>query len=443
MERIVTEGVEMDRRLLNDIKRGLGRPYILIKNDLDSITTKALVLKACTTDMTVDFSCEGSKGNYLYRLVSLYEVQEYFIHSIIGCFRNNPPYTLFAQLTDLLANFYHDGYKTLVSVHMMEQLDVFFTTKRWTKDISRKLEYIIIAVIENFQKSKAKAVIDRFIQELSVRHRSLSSDFGWAFSYLERYDVAYEKYRNDSTSRKSKRIKIRDFIESVKNDHLNTDSVAFVYNINDFDDIHDLVTYFYGVEHNDESKLIPILRVLRSYQNLAKHRNTSLLKLDPNILIDIYHSVNSENIKKNVVSLLMLSDNPDIRKFGHEIANSNLKYLSLPILLKYYTRSDKKSILSIVYNLPKGFKHYSIWESCTLDVLKFMRCNRTNDLDELLLFFYNNHYGSYEREDIVGLMVKKKLLTDELLLECLHDSNSEVQKIARRAARALNYHEHQ
>jgi len=431
----VKEGVEMDQKLLHDIKRGLGRAYIKIKESPNSIAYKTLVMEACTSDMTVDFWSEGSKGNYLYNFVSIFNDPEYFLDAIVSRFWSNPPYTLFAQLIDLLANFYRDGYKDLVAVNVLEQLDDFLTTKIWTHQIKHKMEYLIIFVIENFRRNKAKDVISRFISKVSDKHLSLSNDFGWALSYLEKYDKVYEKSFSDLISGESKKYSIKEFIEHVKNNRVILKSIVYTYDTNKTDNIHELVEYLYSIKHDDESKIYPILRLLIFYQMKAKIRDSGLLNLDQKQLLNIFHSVSSVKIKSYIVALLLESDDPTIKGFGYQIVSTDLPDLALPILLKYFDHSDKILILGIIYGLPREFKQHHLWASIILCVLDCMKNIKTNDLDELLLFFYKNHYGAYERKLIVEMMKKKKLLTEDLIIECMHDSYSEIKSIAQRANR--------
>ena len=98
------------RTFLDNIKRGLGKTYLELQSATNKEEYKETLLYACFTDCAFNFITDGSKGEYLYNLITLLNDKQYFKQQIISFLENNlPKRGLFAQLTDILACYIVDG----------------------------------------------------------------------------------------------------------------------------------------------------------------------------------------------------------------------------------------------------------------------------------------------------------------------------------------------
>ena len=59
--------------LTNNIKRGLGKAYLEVLYALDKEKYRETIVYCITHNCTYDLVCEGSKGDYLYRFIELYD----------------------------------------------------------------------------------------------------------------------------------------------------------------------------------------------------------------------------------------------------------------------------------------------------------------------------------------------------------------------------------
>ena len=66
------------KTFLDTIKKGLGVAYIELENAPNREEYRETLLYACFIDCSNDFTSEGSKGFYIYNLISLLDDKEYF-----------------------------------------------------------------------------------------------------------------------------------------------------------------------------------------------------------------------------------------------------------------------------------------------------------------------------------------------------------------------------
>ena len=99
----------LKRNFINNIKRGLGSAFIELSNALNKAEYRESLVYCITHNCTYDYIFEGSKGDYLYRLINIYEDKSYFIDIVINTLFNMKSYSsLHAQLLDILMREYYN-----------------------------------------------------------------------------------------------------------------------------------------------------------------------------------------------------------------------------------------------------------------------------------------------------------------------------------------------
>ncbi|MDE6691168.1 MAG: hypothetical protein K2K04_04275 [Clostridia bacterium] len=90
---------------------GLGRCYVALRDCADKAPYRELLLDCCLNNPCFDTQCEGTRAEYLYHLIKLYDDDGYFLSPITEKF-NNPDEEYgwdFEHLCDLICEFAKDG----------------------------------------------------------------------------------------------------------------------------------------------------------------------------------------------------------------------------------------------------------------------------------------------------------------------------------------------
>lgn len=90
---------------------GLGRCYIELRDCADKEPYRETLLECCLNNPCFDTQCEGTRAEYLYQLVKLFDDKEYFLLPVIEKFNNlDEGYGwTFEHLCDLIREFAKDG----------------------------------------------------------------------------------------------------------------------------------------------------------------------------------------------------------------------------------------------------------------------------------------------------------------------------------------------
>lgn len=89
---------------------GLGRCYIELRDCADKKPYRKILLDCCLSNPSFDTQCEGTRAEYLYNLIKLFDDDGYFLTPIIGRFgRLDEEYGWeFEHLCDLVSEFAKD-----------------------------------------------------------------------------------------------------------------------------------------------------------------------------------------------------------------------------------------------------------------------------------------------------------------------------------------------
>lgn len=103
----------MTKKQVKDaIRRGLGRGFLAVREDPERY--RDLVLRACERDFAYDAQSEGTRAQYVWRLISCYADRSAFRDRAIACFRAKKPDGGwdYAHLSELLMLFAEAGDQT-------------------------------------------------------------------------------------------------------------------------------------------------------------------------------------------------------------------------------------------------------------------------------------------------------------------------------------------
>ena len=121
---------------------------------------------------------------------------------------------------------------------------------------------------------------------------------------------------------------------------------------------------------------------------------------------------------------------PVVREFALENLERN-KEAAIAVMIKNYQPDDTKMLEEIVKSIPVDRAEIFGWHWIHMDVLN-MEEDGQKAPASVLKHIYETTYCSNCRKEALGQLGKRRLLTDEILQECLLDSSEEIRSYANR-----------
>ena len=150
---------------------------------------------------------------------------------------------------------------------------------------------------------------------------------------------------------------------------------------------------------------------------------------DPTPIIE---DAKSEHLKLREAAWEVLGNvrHPLVRQFAIEHLREDVETV-LPVLIMNYQKDDEEMLIELVKSVKVDFACTTAWHSVQGDVLN-MKDYGLKAPKELLFYIFDTTYCSCCREYALLQMGKRRLLTAEMLEECLFDSSYDIRAYAKR-----------
>jgi hypothetical protein len=96
------------------------------------------------------------------------------------------------------------------------------------------------------------------------------------------------------------------------------------------------------------------------------------------------------------------------------------------LLLRNHQKKDRPLLTELVTSVPVDFKSETCWHGQLIALLDAEE-DGAKTPPELLLYYYEKGYCSCCRFSLLRRMSRRRLLTPEILAECLWDSNGDIR----------------
>lgn len=413
--------------------RGLGRCVTAVREDPERY--RDMVLWACTRNIAYDTQCEGARSWYVYTLVKEYADQAPFVRAAeeaMKNYRSDGGWDLL-HVSELLMFFAKDGYtsaKEAVEKKYQEFLSLLFARRFRPDRVFHEcwnLEQLgIVLAIGRDSALKIAKDFGRLYREKSYLTHG---EFPWFFSRVS------QKYGKSIDRAAQKDADIALFLqregraEEEQQKPLPTEK----------ENLPETVT---GVRLSRWLARNGDPDTVRSYALAYREETDPALRAealtafsccpypdDPEPIIQDAQSSHKE-LQNVAWRALEKISHPAVRDFAVEnISTGNRLLESFALLMSNYTPEDEK----VAKNLLLQWIHQKDWDSihgAGLDVFRaFDTCKARPK--HLLPLLYEYNPCSCCRETTLRYMAKHRMLSKDLLEECIYDSDGNIRYFAR------------
>lgn len=437
----------------SDLRRGLGNAIIELKENPDRELYRDVVLRDCLCDIAHDTQAEGAKGYYLYTAIATFNDPIMFLDKIAEKFGKRLYWRLSDQLYDILCCFSEDGYKaadeTLENKYneLKNRLPLMRNYKFGLCE-REQLESLMIRKLDGGFKPFKQCVND--ISEMIEKRGNcecLCSDsffddakdkFGEQ-RVNDFIDKIYEK--SDTVKTLIDALKAQELLRKEYQESLLTETITVDILLQNAREVAKNENPRIGMsryrhlfaQKASDAEFIELARtVLRINDETVKaillrmfHRRRPFpLEISP--LIEYAQSKNEFLSETAVYQLEHFKD-----KRLHDLAvqllkDKGLDSSALGLLAINYRKTDDDIIWSLIK------KRSSIPQYVQADIGDIYTRHRSANALSTLIHVYKKGECAHCRYYIVWAMNHCKVLSDEIIEECLYDSYEDTRKMAKK-----------
>ena len=446
------------RKYLNrkDFKRymqqGLGR-CVLTLHESDNIEKyRDIVLWGCLHNLSFDTQCEGTRAAYIYRLVSCFHDDAYFIAPTIDAFlklrrHDDWPFEHFCELLRMFAeNGSLEAKQTLYEKY--ESLLYSLTVKRRFKSFDSERDNFEFICISLTSLDGTDALL------------KIAEDMGSLFKKNPHYDSGNFAWFFDNSKDKFGK---KQFVSFLKHEAKRSENISFLYEnyqkvipnlyktVSDTPEIPCADNFIAEVNTTgtlsraakrsfsrctEDEKMRLAIFVLNEDDLSRKAELLSTFQYEgfpiQHDTLIAYSKSDNDKLRKAAFDVLTNCKSDAVRQYAHELLDSgeNTDY-AIKMLIFNYTPDDKSLLLSALSSLKVDYNDESDWHRIGLKIFDAFDL-KIKLPKECLLFIYETTLCSFCRESAVRYLAKHKWLTANIIEECRYDSNREIVEYVNR-----------
>lgn len=405
--------------------RGQGRCIRAVQDNPDKYYT--VVLWACSNEVTFDAQCDGTRAWFVYQLISFYQDKASFFNTIISSIqktRSDGGWKML-YLAELLGHFAADGDKLAEQALWNKYQELYKRLNAKNKSpegvFPERDDFEMICLVLADNKRASVKIAEDIGNLYLTRPFYAHWNFDWLYADIsEKYIGTLRKFSINSKA-------IAEFIrvhEEVMNRIFSPTKERTGRRLSAW------------LKNKADSRLIEkyVEEYLAQYSPEKRAKALEAFSIcpfpaDPSPIIE---DTKSDNEKLKIVAWQALEKirHPLVREFAMEQLYVDTEN-ALPVFIRNYMDSDAEVIDSLVKSIPVDFKENNIWHGIQIDILRMVD-HGLKAPASLLFYIYESTYCSYCREHALKQLGKRRLLTNEILEECLNDSNSDIRAYASR-----------
>ena len=435
---ILLENSMNKKEFKNEMLCGLGRCVLACRKDPERYRSE--VLWGCTHQLAYDAQCEGTHAWFLHELVSCYPDKSPFRDAAINAlFRKSMRGWLQLQIEEFLHYLADDGDKIAEKAlwdKYAEMYSALLARKRRPTyryfNLRDDFEFLAMDLsCEADNTLRITSDMGRLMRENPIYDCWDFGQFFWQIGDSKQLGALRKYAKQDecaayflAESEKAKKEDDAAIKKSAEQNEQLKRTSPYLFSRKAEDEAFRLRAETYKNE-TDPEKRADLLRVFI-------WRRPFPLEPDP-IIKDA--ASEHELLRENAWYALHIIHSPKVREFALRNLDAEPELL-IPLLITNYTDEDKALLERLLTSIPKGEDGDQVIHhigSCV---------NDQHDIGLkapawILRWFYENDRCSCCREYLVREMGRRRLLTDEMIRECLYDANDDIREYANKKLKTV------
>lgn len=462
----LSKGVWMNqytkKQFAYDMKRGLGRTSVELDKCLrrgDSIERyRSIVLYGCRHNLSLDTQSEGTRAEYMYRLQQRFQDDKYFETPVIADFKiyRSSNSWQFSHLSELLLYFAKAGSEEAKSALYQKYFSMYenLSSRRHLRSMffhERDDFESLCVTLTSLDRFDAFSRIIGDLGRLFEKNKLYDGNsFDWFYFYSKsefgekRVENYFKKQSKKSTSFEKYYFEIQKCLENTKHrtEEIEVQPISAEDIINlKGTDINQFIIMRRFSRNADRNELLKLAKA--AVDETEPERKSQLLKaftysespfpLDCTIIIEYALSEN-DNLSNTAFRVLENIVCDKAHDFAIELLSENKNATdAIGVLAKNYRKSDKELFISSIKKIPIDKKDNSGWHGVFFGIQDMFALDRCKDAPcELLKYMYDHTLCSSCRYYTVTEMARRRMLTEDQIQECLHDSYDDTRIYAKR-----------
>lgn len=418
------------QKFKSSIRRGTGEAYLILKGN-PALDFSDDIIKACLTNFAYDGQAEGSRADYLFDLIKLSRQKDKIRNAILkGLSKEEKDTWALVQLFDLATLFAKEGdagakqavYNRFFS-NPIEGSDWCGYDSILELDGLTGLKNIAITIGKFLKENPddwQDDMIIRYFQDKNPKIKAMQELIEAAKTdpYIKVYLDNIKRTEAQREEHKRPIFNYEMLQERIKNSTYVFIPPAFTKSLTK-PQIKKLADELL-IEKNNQRKgrylsIFSRIKFPYNYKHLLK-----LAKQKPN---------NNDRIAEWAVEALRFFKGNDIRKFAiKKIKSSKSPDTYTNLLINNYKKGDAK----LLKKLANKHKSEHIVENLASSFVDIYEVNNTKECKEPLLTIYSKLNCGLHRNYLLKILIKNKVLPDNIRQEIKHDSNEDTRKLTKR-----------
>lgn len=448
---------------------GLGRCIQELYTTKDIEKYRDIVLWGCTHNLAYDTQCEGTRSYYLYKMVKCYPDESTFVKAVVPYFDRSLMKAgwEFSQFCQFLKLFAQEGNRIAYNA-LWENYERLYHALRK----KRCLHNGVFPERDNFEELCISIVnMEETVEECRAVYLKMVEKMGqliidnplfdtWCFDWFQDcWENEFGKGRIRKTLKEN--AKNSKGIEAYYSSLLEEENIRgkLKDNRKNPETITALRIYETLQAGGTIGKDIPVLITCgmqrkgngKEVTELAGYyKKESDLSLRIQLLRLLANRYCAASLDLDTVVQDSRSANETLQEYAfyalHNIRNGKVHDYALELLHRKehaedviymlannYQEADQDIFVSMIKEIPVTYRENVSWHGPFRAVLDmFESSGIKHPPKELLLYMYEHSLCSFCREYILREMSRRRMLTDEILQECLYDSNDDIREFARK-----------
>lgn len=411
----------------NAIKRGTGETHLLMK-DNPKVDFSNDIIKGALTNLSYDNQSEGSRADYIFKLIQLSNQKEKIRQVILKALATESKDTwALDQLFDITALFAKQGDKEAKQAIYKRFYKKTIQGSEWVGQ-DALIEVDGLEGLKHIAKTKGKI----------LQNDPEEWEDSWTVDYFQEQNPTIKVYQElEKASRENEYIKT--YLDTIKKhkakfqkrerpkynyeivtEKINSKAIVplpplFAKDLSKAD-IKKLADDF--LKQTDRNKLEKYMRVFDRVK--YPYNYLSILKLAKS------KNKKDDRLVEYATGALKYFSGADIREFAIE----KLKKVKLPsdyldLLVSNYKKGDFKLLTEIVARCKNEHDIHSL----VYGYINIYQANKTKECKEPLEAIYDKLTCGIHRADIIKILIENKVLSSRLKNEIKFDSYEEIRKL--------------